>query len=101
MSMDISLIKHGNEAELKLNGYIDAGNAAEAEKVLVDVAGQFDKLTLDMEKLEYVSSAGLRAFKRIYMDLRRRGGVLSAKNVDKSIMEVLEVTGFTRLFRFI
>lgn len=65
------------------------------------MAGQFDKLTLDMEKLEYVSSAGLRAFKRIYMDLRRRGGVLSAKNVDKSIMEVLEVTGFTRLFRFI
>lgn len=32
MSMDISLIKHGNEAELKLNGYIDAGNAAEAER---------------------------------------------------------------------
>ena len=45
--------------------------------------------------------AGLRTFKRLYMDLRRKGGVLSAKNVDKAIMEVLEVTGFIRLFKFV
>ena len=101
MSMDISLIKHGTEGELKLNGYIDATNAADVENILLDVAGQFDSLLLDMEKLEYVSSAGLRAFKRVYMELRRKGGTLSAKNVGKAIMEVLEVTGFTRLFKFI
>ena len=101
MSMKIDLIKHGNDAELKMDGYIDATNAAEVEEVLVDVAGKFDNMLLDMEKLEYVSSAGLRAFKRVYMELRRKGGTLSAKNVDKAIMEVLEVTGFTRLFKFV
>lgn len=101
MSMDISLIKHGKFAELKLDGYIDATNAAEVEQVLVDVAGRFDSLTLDMEKLEYVSSAGLRAFKRLFMELRRKGGTLYAKNVDKAVLEVFEVTGFTRLFKFI
>ena len=101
MSMDISLIKRGNDAELKLNGYIDASNAADVEKILVDVAAKYDNLTLDMEKLEYVSSAGLRAFKRIYMELRKKGGKLYARNIDKSIMEILEVTGFTRLFKFI
>ena len=101
MSMDISLIKRGNDAELKLNGYIDASNAADVEKILVDVATKYDNLTLDMEKLEYVSSAGLRAFKRIYMELRKKSGKLYARNIDKSIMEILEVTGFTRLFKFI
>ena len=101
MSMDISLIKHGNEAELKLNGFIDATNYIEVENILVDVASKYDSMLLDMEKLEYISSAGLRAFKHIYMDLRRKGGTLSAKNVDKAIMEVLEVTGFTRLFKFV
>ena len=101
MSMKMDLIKHGNDAELKMDGYIDATNAAEVEEVLVDVAGKFDSMLLDMEKLEYVSSAGLRAFKRVYMELRRKGGTLSAKNVDKAIMEVLEVTGFTRLFKFV
>ena len=101
MSMKMDLIKRGNDAELKMDGYIDATNAAEVEEVLMDVAGKFDNLLLDMEKLEYVSSAGLRAFKRVYMELRRKGGTLSAKNVDKAIMEVLEVTGFTRLFKFL
>ena len=101
MSLNISLIKHGSEGELKLDGYIDASNATEVENVLLDVASKFDSLTLDMEKLEYVSSAGLRAFKRLYMEMRRKGGALQAKNVDKAIMEVLEVTGFTRLFKFI
>ena len=101
MSMNMDLIKHGNDAELKLDGYIDATNAPEVEKILLDVAGKFDNLTLDMEKLEYVSSAGLRTFKLVYMELRRKGGVLSARNVGKSVMEVLEVTGFTRLFKFI
>ena len=101
MSMKMDLIKRGNDAELKMDGYIDATNAAEVEEVLMDVAGKFDNLLLDMEKLEYVSSAGLRAFKRVYMELRRKGGTLSAKNVDKAIMEVLEVTGFTHLFKFL
>ncbi len=101
MSMDISLIKHGTQAELKLNGFIDATNATEVEKVLVDVAAQYDSLVFDMEKLEYISSAGLRAFKHVYMDLRRKGGTLYAKNIDKAIMEVLEVTGFTRLFKML
>ena len=101
MSLDISLIKHGKYAELKLDGYIDATNAADVEQVLVDVASRFDSVTLDMGKLEYVSSAGLRAFKRLFMDLRRKEGTLYAKNVDKAVMEVFEVTGFTRLFKFI
>lgn len=101
MSMQMDLIKRENEAELKMNGYIDATNANEVETILVDLATKFDSLVLDMEKLEYVSSAGLRAFKHMYVEIRRRGGSLFAKNVDKSVMEVLEVTGFTRLFKFV
>ena len=101
MSMNMDLIKHGNDAELKLDGYIDATNAPEVEKIFLDVASKFDNLTLDMEKLEYVSSAGLRTFKLVYMELHRKSGVLFAKNTGKSVMEVLEVTGFTRLFKFI
>ena len=99
--MEINLIKHEGDAELKLIGFIDASNAADVEKILVDVAQKFENLTFDMEKLDYVSSAGLRAFKRVYMEIRRSGGSLYAKNVNNSILEVLELTGFTRLFKFI
>ena len=99
--MNINLIKRGREAEIQLEGHIDATNAPDVDRILIDAANQFDSIVLDMEKLEYVSSAGLRAFKHVYMELRRKGGTLSAKNVSRMVMEVFELTGFTRLFRFI
>ena len=101
MSMKMNLIKHGTEGELQMIGYIDAGNAGEVDKILVDLTHQFESLVLDMEKLEYVSSAGLRAFRHAYMEMRQKHGTLAAKNVGRSVMEVLEITGFTRLFKFI
>ena len=101
MSLNMNLIKHGTTGELQLIGYIDASNAAEVEKIMVDVVSKFNTVLFDMEKLEYVSSAGLRAFKHAYMDMRAKHGVLEAKNISKNVMEVLEVTGFTRLFKFI
>ena len=99
--MDMNLIKRGKEGELQLIGYIDTSNANEVEKILLDLVNQFDTLILDMEKLEYVSSAGLRAFRKAYMNMRAKHGVLAAKNVTQSVMEVFEITGFTRLFKFV
>ena len=99
--MDMNLIKRGKEGELQLIGYIDTSNANEVEAILLDLVGQFDTLILDMEKLEYVSSAGLRAFRKVYMSMRAKHGVLEAKNVTQSVMEVFEITGFTRLFKFL
>ena len=101
MNMQMNLVKRGTEGELQFNGYIDASNAAEVETILLDVASQFDTLILNMENLEYISSAGLRAFKKVYLEMRKKNGMLCAKNVGKSVMEVLEVTGFTRFFRFL
>ena len=101
MSMKMNLIKHGSEGELQMIGYIDAGNAAEVDRLLSELTGQFETLVLDMEKLEYVSSAGLRAFRHAYMELRQKHGTLAAKNVGKSVLEVFEITGFTRLFKFL
>ena len=101
MSMKMNLIRRGDEGELQLIGYIDSSNAPEVERILVDLTGKYETLILDMEKLEYVSSAGLRAFKRAYVEMRAKHGTLACKNVGKSVMEVLEITGFTRLFKFL
>ena len=101
MTLDINLVRNGNIAEVQLDGYIDANNAKDVDSILTEVVGKFDSVVLDMEKLKYVSSAGLRAFKHAYVELRRKGGTLSAKHVSKTVMEVFEVTGFTRLIELI
>ena len=101
MTLDVNLVKNGNTAEVQLDGYINAQNANDLYDILGEVVGKFDHVVLDMEKLKYVSSGGLRAFKHAYLELRKKGGTLQAKNVNKMVMEVFEVTGFTRLIELI
>lgn len=101
MTLDVNLVRNGNIAEVQLDGYISAQNANDVYDILSEVVGKFDNVVLDLEKLKYVSSGGLRAFKHAYVELRRKGGTLSAKNVSKMVMEVFEVTGFTRLIEII
>lgn len=99
--LNMKLIKRDTEGELKLIGRLDTTTAADAETNMVGVVNRFDTLILDMEQLEYVSSAGLRALKRVHIAMRRKGGTLLVKNVTKPVMEVFEITGFAGMLKFI
>ena len=56
------LIKKVNDKDLivEVEGRIDTLTSAELESQLNDEIGDISSLTLDFEKLEYMSSAGLR-----------------------------------------
>ncbi len=95
--MDIKLIDRGTEGELILSGRIDAKNAEEFGQILSKMADRFRDLTLDMSGLKYISSAGLRSIQLLYMKVHNNGGELSAKNVNKYIKEVFELTGFAEI----
>ncbi len=82
-------------------GRLDSNTSVEAEKVVMDLTERFDELILNMQDLDYISSAGLRILKKAYMAMRRKGGSLKLKNVNKMVMEVFEVTGFAGLLQFI
>ena len=99
--LNMKLIKTDTGAEVKLIGYLDATNAKDAQIHLVEAANRFDNLTLDLEKLEYISSAGLRALRESYLTMRRKGGKYLVKSVTKPVMEVFEITGFAGMLTFI
>lgn len=55
-----------NDDTIKITGKIDSDNAAEFEKALLKaVAASGETPILDAEDLEYISSAGLRVFKKL------------------------------------
>ena len=99
--LNMKLINRDTEGELQLIGRLDTTTAADAETNMVGVVNRFDTLILDMAQLEYVSSAGLRALKRVHVTMRRKGGALMVKNVTKPVMEVFEITGFAGMLKFI
>ncbi len=101
MSLNLNLINRGTEGELVMIGRLDSNTSPEAEKVVDSLTERFDTLILNMEDLDYISSAGLRILKKAYMAMRRKDGSLQLKNVNKMVMEVFEVTGFAGLLQFI
>ena len=78
---------------IAIEGRIDATNAAEAEEKIFDIKNENpDKHTvLDADKLEYISSAGLRVILR----LRKEEPKLAIINVASDVYEVFDMTGFT------
>lgn len=99
--MTIKLINRGTEGELLLDGRLDAVTSTEAEEIFLQMTERFDKLTLNMEKLQYISSAGLRVLKKTYMAAVKKNGVLELSHVNKLVMEVLEMTGFAGLLKIV
>lgn len=99
--MEMKLINHGDQGELLLIGRLDSVTAPEAEEVLEQMVDRFETLTLNMEQLEYISSAGLRVLKRIHMAMSKKDGKLELTKVRPMVMEVFEMTGFAGLLRIV
>lgn len=75
----------------KLIGRVDSANADKLEEDLFREFDQHGALSLDADKLEYISSAGLR----VLLKLRRRQGSLDVFNVSPDVYDIFVMTGFS------
>jgi anti-sigma B factor antagonist len=86
---------------LKVEGKVDSYTAPDLTKALEALTNESRfKIVLDFSGLEYMSSAGFRALLVGQRNCKRfnRGEIVLAL-VPKRIMDALELTGFTPLFR--
>lgn len=93
--LNITASKKGTTLTVFLEGALDRNTSeTAAERIKSEMAGM-EKLILDLEKLEYISSAGLR----VLVDLRKRIGKrqnMAVKNVRQEVLDVFELTGLTK-----
>lgn len=89
--MNIEKTLSGTKLTVALEGRLDVRTAPALEKELQESYGKITELVLDFEKLEYVSSAGLRVVLGAQKEMDEK---LIVKNVNDIVMEVFEVTGF-------
>ena len=82
------------KAVFALEGRLDTNTSPELEKELRETLPGVSALELDFENLDYISSAGLRVLLSA-QKLMSRQGEMKVKNVNETIMEIFEVTGFT------
>ena len=91
--MNINKIEKGTELIIELEGRLDTTTSPELEKELKQSLSGVTSLILDMDKLDYISSAGLRVLLSTQKEMNKQGSML-VKNVNENIMEIFDVTGF-------
>ncbi len=93
--MDIEKKINGNEIIVLPIGRLDSNTAPQLEAELNANIDNAEKLILDFERLEYLSSAGLRVLLSAHKAFAKKGsGELIIRHVNETIHEVFEVTGF-------
>ena len=90
--MTINKVQTGATLTVTLDGRLDTITSPDLELSLANLAG-VTHLVLDFGKINYVSSAGLRVLLALQKIMAKQGDMV-VRNVDKMVMEVLEMSGF-------
>ena len=91
--MTINKTKNGAELLVAVVGRLDTATAPDLEKELKSSLDGVTALTIDMNGLEYISSAGLRVLLSTQKIMNRQGA-MKVTHVNETIMEIFDVTGF-------
>ena len=94
--MLINKTQNGDSLTIALDGRLDTTTAPQLEAEVVSNLEGVKNFVIDMEKLVYVSSAGLRVLLKAQKTMNKQGSMV-IKNVSEEIKEIFEVTGFDEL----
>ena len=92
--LNIKKTIENGKAAFALEGRLDTVTAPDLEKAFNESLAGVTELTLDFEKLEYISSAGLRVLLSAQKVMNKQGQ-MKITHVNATITEIFEVTGFS------
>lgn len=92
--MTIEKIIENEKITLQINGRLDTQTAPELETELDGLNENCKQLILEMKGVEYISSAGLRVILKAQKFMNTKGS-MKLTNVNESVMEVFDITGFS------
>ena len=98
--MNILIEKENGLVTAKLEGRLDTPASLEVAPQMEALQADADgTIVLDCEKLEYISSSGLRLFLSLRKAAVNKGGTVIVKSISNEIRQVFIMTGFLNLFQ--
>jgi len=95
MTLEKTVI-NGNDV-VAVKGRIDASTVPEFESTILGLIKTGSTLIINCEKLDYVSSAGLRAFLMAHKTSLKENAKVIIKSPTEAVMEVFDMTGFSSI----
>ena len=94
--LEIKKTIENGKAFFALSGRIDTTTAPQLEKEIKESVNGVTELVLDMKELDYISSSGLRVLLSAKKIMSKQGK-MTLLNVNETVMEIFEVTGFSEI----
>lgn len=96
--MKLIITQNGNSVKATIEGRLDTVTAPGLEKELSPYfSEQGVELTLDCAAMDYISSAGLRVILLTHKSITAKGGTFKLKNLNKEVLSVFDMTGFSKI----
>jgi anti-anti-sigma factor len=98
--MEFTVEQRGQAAVVSVVGSVDALTAGEVTSFLgQQLSAGSIRLVLDLTKVDYVSSAGLRTILATLKEARTKGGDLRLAAIQPNVQKVLQMSGFTSILK--
>ncbi len=98
--MEISSDRENGALLLKTEGRVDGSTAALFQDgIKSSITPDDDKVILDLEQLDYISSAGLRIILLIAKDLKQQNSQFAICSLSDSVMEIFTMSGFNQIIK--
>jgi len=100
MSMEIQSRDYHRVSVVRVVGRVDAAHAPSLNETMDGyVKAGRSHLVLELDGVNYISSAGLRVLVSTQKALKERGGYLALAQPSEKVMEALKLAGFEVLFQ--
>jgi anti-sigma B factor antagonist len=96
--MNIETKTIGQVTVVQLDGDVDGNTAPEAQAKIVPLAVPGCKMVLDLSKVAYMSSAGLRLLLVTYRTIKGQGGEVVLVGLSPELSDTMSMTGFLDFF---
>ena len=98
--MQISVKTTNNVQILSFEGRLDTRTSPDAQKQMTQLIEQGEnRFLVNFEKLDYISSAGLRVLLAAAKQLKGIDGELRICSLNEVVGEVFDISGFTTIFK--
>ena len=96
---EISQAEKGNVTVLHIKGFLDAHTAPKFENALQQLIGENRvKIVVNMDQLDYISSAGLGVIMGFIEEIREKSGDIKMSNLSPKVYRVFDLLGFPALY---
>jgi anti-sigma B factor antagonist len=97
--MDVNVRVEAGVTVVEVAGELTYQSAPAARTLILAAATPDGKMVLDMSRVSYLSSAGLRMLLMVYRTITGQGGRVCLAGLPEDIRNTMSITGFLGFFR--